>query len=223
MAETYPGLCAYCGCGFVEPPLQKDNLLFCGLTHYRGYQIKGARNIPDEPKSTVSSCSCCNRTLFTTYPFMRDNIGFCDEHCYLVWKRKQRVTNSDKEAPEKPVAMINGLPLTVSPAASNLLAAVHFGFSQAVEMFKVVTQPSTPASPAVSSAIFGETGEDDILAPGVLDIAALWAMPPVQREAVLSQYGLQVATEPEPEPDPVHAEVAAATGLAPLGEKEEEE
>ncbi len=126
------------------------------------------------------------------------------------------------KAPEKPVAMINGLPLTVSLATSDILAAVHFGFAQAVEMFKVVTQPSPQPGSAVVAPGFGESPEDDLFAPGVLDIASLWAMPPVQREAVLSQYGLQVAVALEPEPDPVHAEIASATGLAPLGEKEED-
>uniref|UniRef100_A0A6M3Y0B2 Uncharacterized protein n=2 Tax=viral metagenome TaxID=1070528 RepID=A0A6M3Y0B2_9ZZZZ len=181
MAKTYPGVCAYCGCGFVERPLNQGNFLFCGVEHYERW--------------------------------VADN---------MTSKEDQEVRSHGPKA--SPTAsqsvIINGLPLSVSPTTSDILAAVHFGFAQAVEMFKVVTQPSAPASDASKLAVFREEGEEEILAAGFIDVNSLWAMTPVQREAVLSQYGLQVAIEPEPAPDPVHAEVAAATGLKSLGEDE---
>ena len=103
--------------------------------------------------------------------------------------------------------IINGLPLTVSPAASDLLAAVHFGFSQAVEMFKVVTQPA-PMPQQISIQGFGDPAEDEEMGTGTLNMASVWQMDPLAREAVLARHGLQTYREVPAEPD-VTAEVMA--------------
>jgi hypothetical protein len=99
--------------------------------------------------------------------------------------------------------IINGLPLTVSSAASDLLAAVHFGFSQAVEMFRVVTQPVPVPSGAIISRL--EEPEEELVA-GVLDMSNLWRLDPVAREAILARHGLQAYREGPVEPD-VTAEI----------------
>jgi len=103
--------------------------------------------------------------------------------------------------------IINGLPLTVSPAASDLLAAVHFGFSQAVEMFKVVTQPAPMPQGAIVAGLDEPVSEEDFSA-GVLDMGSLWRLDPVAREAILSRHGLQTYRETPAEPD-VTAETMA--------------
>jgi len=102
--------------------------------------------------------------------------------------------------------IINGLPLTVSPSASDLLAAVHFGFSQAVEMFRVVTQPVPMPQSVVVSGLDAEPEEE--LGAGVLDMGSLWRLDPVAREAILSRHGLQTYREAPAEPD-VTAETMA--------------
>jgi hypothetical protein len=103
--------------------------------------------------------------------------------------------------------IINGLPLTVSPAASDLLAAVHFGFSQAVEMFRVVTQPAPMPQGSIVAGLDEPVGEEDFSA-GVLDMGSLWRLDPVAREAILSRHGLQTYREVPAEPD-VTAETMA--------------
>ena len=106
-----------------------------------------------------------------------------------------------------PSCIINGLPLTVSPATSDILAAVHFGHAQAIEMFRTVTQPD-PQPPMNVVPSFGEAGEDEEIGPGVLDVGSLWRMGPEAREAILSRHGLQVYQPPEAEEDPVHKDMA---------------
>ena len=86
------------------------------------------------------------------------------------------------------LTIINGLPLSVSPAMSDALAAVHFGFAQAVEMFRVVTQPAAPPSQVVMPG-YGEPEEED--ATGTLDMNLVWQMDPIAREALLARHGLQ--------------------------------
>ena len=106
-----------------------------------------------------------------------------------------------------PIATINGLPLTVSPTSSDILAAVHFGFAQAVEMFRVVTQPA-PMPQQISIQGFGDPAEDEEMGTGTLNMASVWQMDPVAREAILSRHGLQTYREVPAEPD-VTAEVLA--------------
>jgi hypothetical protein len=102
--------------------------------------------------------------------------------------------------------IINGLPLTVSRPASDLLAAVHFGFCQAVEMFKVVTQPPAPPPGLTISGLEAEPEEE--MSAGLLDMGTLWRLDPVAREAILSRHGLQTYRDAPAEPD-VTAETMA--------------
>jgi len=103
--------------------------------------------------------------------------------------------------------VINGLALTVSPATSDILAAVHFGFAQAVEMFKVVTQPA-PMPQQMTVQGFGDPGEDEETGTGTLNMASIWQMDPIAREAILARHGLQTYREAPSEPD-VTAETMA--------------
>ena len=97
--------------------------------------------------------------------------------------------------------IINGLPLTVSPAMSDALAAVHFGFTQAVEMYRVVTQPAQVPQQVVMPG-FNDLEDEDTT--GTLDMNSIWQMDPIAREAVLARHGLQTYQPPPPVVDPTH-------------------
>lgn len=99
------------------------------------------------------------------------------------------------------IGWIQGLPLTVSPEAGDILAAVWLG-SQIGRQSILPASPEIAAPSGLSHVVYPQEEEFDSIGPGVIDMASLWSMSPEKREAILSQYGLQVAGAPPAEYDP---------------------
>ena len=111
-----------------------------------------------------------------------------------------KITFAD-EAPGMVALGLGGVPLMVSPGASDLLAAFRLAFT----MFRDITQGAPPEPEAAQVFTHGESEEED----GALDLRHLNSLSPIARAEVLSMYGLKTV-EPEPqEPDPTAATVAA--------------
>ena len=124
-------------------------------------------------------------------------------------------------ADEPQATLINGLRLTVSPATSDILAAVHFGHTQAIEMFKTVTRPPEPSP---SRVVFPDQAqEEEELGPGIIDMRSVAGMSPVAREAFLSAHGLQVASPGPVVEDETHKVMTEMTGVKVPVEGEDED
>jgi hypothetical protein len=108
--------------------------------------------------------------------------------------------------PKESGGVVHGLTLPVSATVADILAAVHFGHAQALEMYRALTQPAQQA-PVPSQVMFGGEPEDEELEPGMIDIRGLWGMSPEAREAVLARAGLQVVAPVAVPEDPVEKEV----------------
>lgn len=102
------------------------------------------------------------------------------------------------------IGWIHGLPLTVSPGASDILAAVHLAV-QLMQQFAGMT-PAMPPAIAVAPQSEEDYGDDD---PARLDLRYLNSLSPLARAETLRQYGLRQMGGEEPEPDPTAATVAA--------------
>lgn len=94
------------------------------------------------------------------------------------------------------------------------------GFDKAVEMFRVVTQPAAPAGLHVPLNL-DQMNEVEEMPANFIDVNTLYQMPPEQREAVLSRYGLQLIPPEETPADPVHEEMEKITKQKPTQEGDE--
>ena len=100
---------------------------------------------------------------------------------------KSKITFADGPTQVSPVGWIAGLPLTVSPGASDILAAVYMAF-QLVQQFTgaSATMPQQPI-------VVPQDVPDDEIDPNSLDLQYLNSLSPIARAETLAMYGLQQA------------------------------
>ena len=101
--------------------------------------------------------------------------------------------------------LIHGIPIAISPGVGDVLAAMHLGFEKALQVFREMTSPSTPAMRIVAP---GEVPEEEGTDGDYLDLRYINSLSPLARAETLAMYGLQQAGPEQPlgEPDEAAAD-----------------
>ena len=80
-------------------------------------------------------------------------------------------------------------------------ASFSMGFSQAMELTRLFTMPHSPLAGMVRPPDDQDTDDEDMLAPGIIDLRTVNEMPPSARAQVLAADGLQPLGTAPAEPD----------------------
>lgn len=113
---------------------------------------------------------------------------------------KPKITFADSFVPTGKVGWIAGLPLTVSPGASDILAAFQLAFTL-MQQLTGIESSGAPQQMVMS----GEPEEDD--EPPGLDMRYANSLSPLARAEYLAMYGLEQAGIEPKEPDPTAEQV----------------
>lgn len=109
--------------------------------------------------------------------------------------------------------MVHGLPLTVSPAASDLLAAFHLGFSEAMDFWREVSKPGPPEQIIPGFGPDGDEVEEDYAPPSGLTPMALAAWYEAKRMRP------EFPEADNPEDHPAYKAMEEDMGLRGLGDE----
>ena len=84
-------------------------------------------------------------------------------------------------------------------------ASFSMGFSQAMELTRLFTMPQPPSAGVVRTPDDQGTDDEDMMAPGIIDLRTVNEMPPSARAQVLAAYGLQPLGAQPADPDNTEA------------------